>query len=74
MKRDCKHGQLARSCNLCEAAEAIKAAFLEGYSCGYSEGISDGHPLSGRKSDKSKAEDKESAWLCSDAWLESENT
>jgi len=38
MDRDCKHGQLARSCNLCEAAEAIKAAFFEGYSAGFSNG------------------------------------
>lgn len=36
--RDCKHGQLARSCNLCEAAEAIKAAFFEGYSRGFDNG------------------------------------
>jgi len=38
MERDCKHGQLARSCNLCQAAEDIKAAYFEGYSAGFSNG------------------------------------
>ena len=37
-ERDCKHGQLARSCSLCQLAEDIKAAYFEGYSDGFSNG------------------------------------
>lgn len=35
IERDCKHGQLARSCNLCDAARDIEAAFYEGYARGF---------------------------------------
>ena len=30
-KRDCKHGQLKRSCNLCLAAIDIEESFKEGF-------------------------------------------
>lgn len=73
MERDCKHGQLARSCNLCDAADAIRAAFFEGFSCGYSEGVSDGHPMSNRSTAKIVSQ-KESDWQNSDAKVNSENT
>lgn len=35
MLEECKHLQLARSCNLCEAAKSIQEGFMEGYSRGF---------------------------------------
>jgi len=37
----CKHRQLSRSCEKCQAAVDIKSAYFEGYSNGFYRGIQD---------------------------------
>ena len=39
----CKHKQLQRQCELCQAAEAIKEAYFEGFAKGFEHGVCGGY-------------------------------
>lgn len=39
----CKHKQLQRQCELCQAAEAIRQAYFEGFAKGLEHGVCGGY-------------------------------
>ncbi len=53
----CKHKQLQRQCELCQAAEAIKEAYFEGYATGFdnADRVEPKHGLSESEYQKSDA-------------------
>jgi len=74
--RDCVHGQLARSCPLCQAAKDIRDAWFEGYQRGWSNGCFRTHETNRTGVIDTKAEEAEIAleWNRSSAKSNSADT